>query len=501
MSTPSNYEYISQRLCRKIVLSHDRGRGVRVESELQAKVPGFGRVTVKRQRADDANPYDLAARATKLLERDEAVVDLGAIHRDTVPAEGQYVRARAWLQQHLISLPLIWERGPESAILTYAGLHRVAGIGRVFLGLIGSASNATPETSAPTAGRTPSHALGLYPLIDSVREAMEPKVSRWEHEREADFHRTDASWFQAAASLFTGSTLLAAPTPFDVLLVVHRCAPDVDLSATDVDGRPLPPVDLAIIGSPVWVAEPPAVPFGELAAIVDEGAGPIEYVFGAPLPVELVTNRADPVSSRTVADIPDVVIDTSGMTPIEVRPAALNRDEMSRFETILQRLLEAETAAKPINVGPWPDVGRWDDLVQWFLECAARHGPPLLPLAWPKRVGIWRRLSRNTTRDALVDSGRRGWFVPLGEPDRRLLRQRSERAGLMMCLDGTVWDARPDGSWAGEGRATPIEVAGERHPELVEAMFRAVGNWRRPFFSPDEFRVEVADGFARRVRP
>ena len=144
-------------------------------------------------------------------------------------------------------------------VVAFSSLDFVHGLGRVFIGLVGSEHDLLSFPGDGIVGaRAASNSDGLYQMIQYTKEAadgpdIDPERLSTEHRRYGNATLEDR--IQAVAETFNGFALSAAPRPMDVLFEVHHVARDVDLEAlrvrTDGGGR----VGLALFGAPIWIRE------------------------------------------------------------------------------------------------------------------------------------------------------------------------------------------------------------------------------------------------------
>jgi hypothetical protein len=143
--------------------------------------------------------------------------------RGRVPT-GRYVRLRMHLQTQKVPLGT-WEDAHNHPIAAFVGYERLPGLGSIFVGLVGSASNYQhhlPGGQPSTANRTPSDARGLYDIIQQTRELdSDPEISRHWRDRADDF-ASDEERFDDAANLFNACKLYAPSRLLEALIEVHH---------------------------------------------------------------------------------------------------------------------------------------------------------------------------------------------------------------------------------------------------------------------------------------
>jgi len=139
---PVDFIYISRRIVTEIVQQHEAGGPERVSMiDVSARLPlGPGiRISSSRRPIDYTNYFDLAKRATAAVS--DHTGWLASDRTDRIPT-GPYVRAKMHLQEQKVPMPLTaWEKAHSHPIAVFVGTETFPGVGRVFLGLAGSASN------------------------------------------------------------------------------------------------------------------------------------------------------------------------------------------------------------------------------------------------------------------------------------------------------------------------------------------------------------------------
>jgi hypothetical protein len=197
---PQSLIYVSRRIAANIVQESGLNPRLRDGGAFNFSTPfgGFGATSPQHVKPDYDNIYELAARAT------HAVADQTVTVNKSGPAfanlKRAYIKTTMHLQIQDIKLG-VWERHHDHPVAAFAGYESFPGVGRVFLGMIGSAHNHLPEgTIAPGGytGRTPSDAVGLYDIIEETRELLgdrtDPTLSAGELEREELYCNTVKSF-------------------------------------------------------------------------------------------------------------------------------------------------------------------------------------------------------------------------------------------------------------------------------------------------------------------
>jgi hypothetical protein len=130
----------------------------------------------------------------------------------------------------------------------------VAGVGRVFVVLLGSITNVTGWRGGDRLqiDRFPSDAAGMYEILMATLEpgeaTVDPNYLEWDQEA-----RDAILSFEAAHRLaYRDDTSLKHPRVFQFLAVSHHYEVDVDINHIHYDA--------ALLGAPVWAASPPPEP-------------------------------------------------------------------------------------------------------------------------------------------------------------------------------------------------------------------------------------------------
>jgi hypothetical protein len=255
----------------------------------------------------------------------------------------------------------------------FSSIDLVPGIGRVFIGLVGSEHNLLDLPGDGTIGaRSASDAEGLYSMIQYTKEQPDgPDISADRLERDLPSYymkATDEQRIQAVASTFNGYAIQSAPRPTEVLFEVHHVARNIDLEAlrlrTDGGGH----VDLALFGAPLWIRE---------------------------------------ATDREYLSIADVLAGPGG---IEARWESFD-EELRRHV----RDAHHATVWTPDTDDDWRHFGRW--AAAWSQRVAA--GPT--PLMWtPKRYRLL-GLEWGEPRDVPVRFGVDGWLASDWDQDQYLV--------------------------------------------------------------------------------
>jgi hypothetical protein len=185
-------------------------------------------------------------------------VDPGTVTKGrVVKATLLFQHAHMQIQNYDLVHPM---RDPYS-VVGYSSIDYIEGIGRVFVGLVGSQYNllSWPGDGSRGAGHSASSAEGLYEMIQYTKEkAYGEDINQRRLDRDLPpyYHdASDAQRLRAVASTFKGYDVQSVPRPVEVLFEVHYVARQVDLEALapHFDGGNR--VDLAIFGAPIWIRE------------------------------------------------------------------------------------------------------------------------------------------------------------------------------------------------------------------------------------------------------
>lgn len=233
---PFEYCYLSRRLLVEL-FQHDEAarRRWKIQGEINLQ---FATLQVSRAERDDSNMHALAAEAGQL------VADHTGDWWD--PRGAPYVKGQLDLC-HGIFAPLNGWRGGEVAC--HSGEITTEDDERIFLALFGSASNVVGYRAGGGVGFYPSDIMGLYTVLDLVREPDDPEIDfefRWDDGHLDDQYRADA-----AIKLIRGGS----HSSIGVHDFLARVFLEVDFRFEDHStGR-------VIVGTPLWIATPRPTPW------------------------------------------------------------------------------------------------------------------------------------------------------------------------------------------------------------------------------------------------
>ncbi|MER7246179.1 hypothetical protein [Kribbella sp. NPDC000426] len=244
---PVDVKYCSRRLVRQIVQQDAAPRrkwlkGIGISAGV---APAGISADLGPSEADHGNLYDLVRRATA------AVSD----NTGTLASPGEYVRTTLDVTWGAIPVHMGWERAQNVRVASFFANAEVAGVGGVFLGLFGSATNflgiAQDEYRG---GWMPSEVEGLYQILDDTSEPGDPEVStefiHWDQDLDSESRIHSAVTLYQTASAHGGGAV-------ELLFKPYLTAHDVDLSfhglrSHDKSGR----YGLVMLGAPIWVSTP-----------------------------------------------------------------------------------------------------------------------------------------------------------------------------------------------------------------------------------------------------
>lgn len=492
---PVTFTYISRRLVKEIVQQHQGSRPGRTRVSGLGVPPGFS-LSRGENKVDWDNPFELAYRATEAVRDHTGSIDARTSAGGRIPT-GTYIRATMHLQQMAINLP-VWETNAAYPIAGYAGYEVLPGFGRVFVGMVGSASNIIGRFDGGPpmryTGRTPSDAMGLYDIIQRNREwtdrgDCEPAVDNGELNRERAHLASEDERMRAAAALFTSCDFYATSDVVDVLLKVHHSADDFDLHLDGADGHRLSPFRRALFGAPVWISTlPPTADFTLLAA------GRREYdaarVAGgrdpdAPWAVDITPMRL-PEPEEWHLMLPGDTLLLPGDAPVRLEQAPSPREYGSwdRFETWAQAYASVLTCLSDSEtLEQWPPVGEdWEDFRRWTLDQALRLGTDPVPFRSPARRFTWRGLRFETRWQ---HAGEVGWLILGNRPE--LFHRTQRQVDALMLTDGRVFRCDANGRYSDPAdRPRAATAVGDTdHQDVAAAMLRTVCEWRRPLYLRD----------------
>jgi len=495
---PVDFRYISRRLVREIVQQHEAagpGREYKIggTAGITAGPVNFGLTVEESKRpVDDQNYYDLARRATMAVIDHTGYLDKNDPH-GRIPT-GPYVRARMHLQMQQVPLGA-WEDAYNHPIAAFVGYETLDDFGRVFVGLVGSASNFVhSRRDQSRATRTPSDALGLYEIIEQCREltadgVLEPGISARHLARERIHCSTDLARYHAAASLFQGTYITAYSEQLEALIRVHHLATDIDLDITGPDGRRMRPFDLVILGAPIWVSTPEprrddALLDPRQAADQLSAARSYRVARTARLTPVPGFDPSDLRSLHTFGATAAVRHDVTSVTLSHV-PASKRTPHWALYDSHLDAYLEASSQGlRAVVISQWPPSGSlWQEFGEWFVDQAYRLGPDPLPFGIPARRWQFAFLRFGWSKESLEPSGEFGWFAPN--------QSRSERrpfggngGGVIVLTDGSIWPAFENGIYRGMNKPRPLG-SDTSHERAANAILRMAAQWRTPLLYPD----------------
>jgi hypothetical protein len=235
---PVEYQYMSKRLLTDLVKHEEAARS---RFQLQPAFSIFGiSLGLSRRSADYDNLYELAGRSLQLVSDHTAGLE---------STWSPYVHATVDLRSGAFE-PLQGWRGGHVAC--FAGEATTDEGASVFVALIGSASNwrgfrADDETLG---GFTPSDMLGLYGLVDAVREPDDPEIGLRERMDELDFER-GRKLRQAIDFVRKGARPFG---PQRLSFLAHRMMSEENYRIDDVT------YDRVLVAAPLWIATPAPTP-------------------------------------------------------------------------------------------------------------------------------------------------------------------------------------------------------------------------------------------------
>jgi hypothetical protein len=238
---PVTFDYISDRLVRTIVQQSEAG-GRRRRRLRSVGVPWFSAEWESGGPQFD-NPFDLVRRATKAVRNITG----------TLESPGVYFRAEADIR---IGWVRVDTRGkPREAAAFFADLRLPET--RIFLALFGSMSNYggfAPADRRAIWSSGLSISMSLYAMLDEALEDGDVPDSRSNGDDAGDRY---ADALSSASYLVTKMHDGLPPERREFLAKVHVWESDAELYGGAH-------YDIAILGSPVWVATPEPRPMGEV---------------------------------------------------------------------------------------------------------------------------------------------------------------------------------------------------------------------------------------------
>jgi hypothetical protein len=235
---PVEYLYMSKRLLTDLVKHEEAARS---RFQFQPAFSFFGiSLGLSRRSADFDNLYELAGRSLQLVSDHTAGLE---------STWSPYVHATVDLRSGAFE-PLMGWRGGHVAC--FAGETTTDEGASVFVALIGSASNwrgfrANDETLG---GFTPSDMMGLYGLLDAVREPHDPEIGLQERIDEFDLDR-DRKLGEAVDFALRGARSLG---PQRLSFLARRMMSEDNYCIDDVT------YDHVLVAAPLWIATPAPAP-------------------------------------------------------------------------------------------------------------------------------------------------------------------------------------------------------------------------------------------------
>lgn len=456
-----DWRYISKRLVRETVQADEAGRSVDFSGSI-----GFGGVTGSAQRRapDYGNVFDLAVRATRILEpRTTTLVD-------TRLTPGSVVRATVNLHEANLNVWRKWDRNDVVEVASFVAQERYQW-GRVFLVLVGSAHNWTLDTATVTStGRPASDARGLYELIADALEdenaGLQKLADRDRHERESGAQYR----LGEAVTALSGSPFYAPRHPREVLFVVHDLQRLVELPIRDGRGQRLEEFALAIVGAPIWIRDAPPEQF-----LPDErGARAYQLAReGIPGPQAIApTYTYDPATLRQIWS-QSPALSYSPQWQEWDRLASILVDEWmgSRGETA--ESAPEEVAEQLRDLLQTSDD--WSNLTRWFSDQAQSFGGWATELhVHPRRKILWWKYDD----DSYVPSGL------YGRPIRAWNTGAHLNDEALVMTDGRVVPVMGEGGFVdGDGDVSSVGV--ENSFPWAMSMIWQAARWRVAPFGRD----------------
>jgi hypothetical protein len=515
---PVDFIYISRRIVKEIVQQHEAGRSDRgLKVSLTGSIP-IGPVSPgvsvesSSRSVDYTNYYELAKRATAAVS--DHTGWLAGDKPDRIPT-GPYVRAKIFLQAQKVSLPLtVWEKRYNHPIAIFAGTETVPGVGRVFVGLAGSALNFLHvHGGGPSmATRTPSDAVGIYDIIQQSRELtkegiLEPGISASHLDREAFYCYDEETRFQEALGLFDGCGLWKPSSLLEMLIRVHHVGTDIDLNVYTSDGYKVKPFDLVLLGAPVWVSTlepqrdeivlPSRRSRRELSKLSDSEAfwdmqikpANAQNLLG--LRGRLVKKRQGNSSCPDTSSLKMHQASALRRTPswtvfdaqLDAYLAAVSQGWTTRGSTL------------QIVLTQWPpSKAQWREFGEWFVDIACRLGPDprpfQVPLGKSQLSGERVKRSHRPGKRAV----RYGWLIK-SVPRSDASLPDYDDYDLIVLLDGTAWTTFDKALPRDKRRFRPVRHRGFEKEAAAASIFRTIALWRTPMTNDDQVPViDIASG-------
>lgn len=243
---PVDVKYCSRRLTRQIVSQDEAPRSKwlrKMGLNLGAKAVGVSAEVGPRE-VDRTNVYDVARRA----------IDVVSDNTGTLANPGHYVRATVDLSWGAIPVHMGWDGAHNVRVACFFADVEVPGVGGVFLGLFGSATNFFGVVDEEySGGWRPSDAEGMYQILADTAEPEDPAVAaeflEWDNDVSLE------SRINSAVTTYT-TAATQGPSRMDVLFLPYDTARDVDLSFHGLRPRTSGKYSLVMLGTPIWVATP-----------------------------------------------------------------------------------------------------------------------------------------------------------------------------------------------------------------------------------------------------
>ncbi len=232
-SSQRDYRYISRRLVREIV-DEEASTDSRWKPTVSITAP-VASVGLKKDAIDTQNYFALAKEATKAVKEITSTIGQGY--------DG-YVRAELDLTMGFVEVLMGWRHKSHVEIAAMRAEVDVPKVGKVFVGLFGSAANYRGRKPVPDKlPGIPSDVDGLYGILERTREPEDPEIE--DHRLNRDLGHDRRSRADSAISLLNGPRFRGFREDHcDVLLYSYS---PYDESKS---------YDLVVVGAPVWVAIP-----------------------------------------------------------------------------------------------------------------------------------------------------------------------------------------------------------------------------------------------------
>ena len=234
---PFEYRYLSRRLLADL-FQHDEA--TRRRWKFQAAISAWvGSLQASRASLDHTNMHALAARSEHLVTDNTSSLKKTA-------AAATYIKDQLELRHGIFAPHQGWDGGE---VACYSGEITNEENERVFLALFGSASNVIGYRSDGGIGYYPSDIMGLYTMLDLVREPDDPEM---DYEFRWDDGHLDAQYRAYAAVKFSHAEVCIPIGGHDFLARIFLEVSNFRYE-DNFTGR-------VIIGTPLWIATPRPVP-------------------------------------------------------------------------------------------------------------------------------------------------------------------------------------------------------------------------------------------------